>query len=496
MFPLPPDATPNGAQTPMLLAGEWVLRPRGMQVNDPEDGTVIGTVPWATAEDADVAVTAAHAAKAAAKAIPPHERAAILARTAVLVEADAERLARFISTEGIKTIREARREVARCAGTLRLSAQAALVADGNTIPFGQQAGGERRTGYVRREPAGIVVAITPFNDPLNLVAHKIGPAIAAGNAIVLKPHERTPLSALALARHLVDAGLPPGVLQILTGTGAEVGAPLVADPRVRVVSFTGGRATGERIARMAGVKRLSMELGGNCATIVMADADVAQAVEACTSGAFWAAGQNCLHVQRLYIHRDQYGAFKNRFLARAQAYRLGSKRDEATDMGCLIDGAAAARVEAVVRSALAVGATKLTGGERCGTRMPPTVLEGVPADHELVREEVFGPVTMLAPFDTWDEAVAMANAPDYGLQAAVFTNDMALAFDAVERLEAGAVIINDSTDYRLDSMPFGGIKGSGIGREGVEWAVQELSELKVSCFVPQPAGPRQHRADG
>jgi len=454
-----------------------------MEVRDPQDGRIVGFVPRAGAQEAGRALDAAWAARATARATPLHERASVFWKAAHLIEADAEAFALTICAEGVKTIREARKEVARCAETLRLSAEAARRLGGETIPFGQRSSGEHRIGYTTRDPVGVVVAITPFNDPLNLVAHKVGPAIAAGNAVILKPHERTPLSALALARVLETAGLRDGVLQVVTGEGNEVGAPLVADPRVRMVSFTGGRATGENIARTAGVKRLAMELGGNCPTIVMADAELGRAVAACVSGAFWAAGQNCLHVQRVLIQREAYAEFRESFVEQSRAYSLGPKADEATDMGCLISEAAARRVAGAVLSAIECGAVRLAGEGRSGTTMPPSVIECVPIGHSLEREEVFGPVTLLAAFDDLEEGLAMANAPDYGLQAAIFTRDLATAFEAVDRLEAGAVIVNDSTDFRIDSMPFGGIKGSGLGREGVDWSVQEMTETKVACVA-------------
>lgn len=476
-------ASTTAAPTPMLLAGSWSARGALMEICDPQDGTVVGVVPRAGPREAEQALACAWVARSLARAVPPHERASVLSKAAALVEAEAEAFARTICLEGVKTIREARREASRCVETLRLSAEAARRLTGETVPFGLRPGGERKVGYVMREPVGIVVAITPFNDPLNLVAHKIGPAIAAGNAVILKPHERTPLSALALARVLEAAGLRDGILQVITGSGAEIGAAFVADARVRMVSFTGGRPTGESIARSAGIKRLAMELGGNCATLVMADADLEHAVEASVSGAFWAAGQNCLHVQRILIQREVFAAFRALFVERACRYRLGPKADESTDMGCMITEAAAQRVSSAIQSAIDCGAVALVGGERSGTTVPPTVLEGVPVHHSLAEEEIFGPVTLLTPFHDLDEAVAAANAPDYGLQAAIFTRNIGTALEAVNRLEVGAVMVNESTDYRIDSMPFGGIKGSGIGREGVDWAVEEMTELKVACLA-------------
>lgn len=473
---------------------------RPIEVRDPESGALIDVVPRALRVDALQALDRAERAKDVARGMPVHARMDVLGQAADRVATAREAFARTIAREGVKTIREARLEVDRCVMTLRLCAEESRRLTGETIAFDQRPGSEDRFGYTLREPAGIVAAITPFNDPLNLVAHKVGPAIAAGNAVLLKPHERTPLSALSLASALREAGLPEGVLQVLVGSGEEVGLPLVEDRRVRVVSFTGGRATGERIARLAGPKRLALELGSNCPTLIMPDADLEAAARACVSGAYWAAGQNCLHVQRVYAHRDVIAPLRERMVALTAAYQLGPKLDEATDMGCLIDAAAAERVHGAVTSALAAGADLLTGGGYDGPRFAPTLLEGVPDGHVLARDEVFGPVAMLFPFTTLDEAITRANAVDYGLQAAIFTRDLGTAFDAVARLEAGTVLVNDATDYRLDAAPFGGLKGSGIGREGVRSAVLEMSEPKVACFrmmgpLPRPRVPLHSSVD-
>ncbi|MDX1615319.1 MAG: aldehyde dehydrogenase family protein, partial [Candidatus Promineifilaceae bacterium] len=323
---------------------------------------------------------------------------------------------------------------------------------------------------------------TPFNDPLNLVAHKVGPGLAAGNAIIVKPDSKTPLSALWLGRAIHDAGLPPGVLQVITGPGRQIGDVLVDDPRVRMISFTGGLSTGKAIMDKVGLKKVGMELGSNCPVIVMADADLEAAVEANVSGAFWAAGQNCLHVQRLIVHDAIYDEFKERFVAAAGAYRVGDKLDETTDMGPLINERAAIGVEQMVDEALQAGATLLTGGTREGTFYDPTVVEEVPDTCSLASEEIYGPVTILYRFTALDEAIQRANNVNYGLQAGIFTQDLQTAFAAANRLECGGVMINDSTDYRIDAMPFGGVKGSGLGREGIRFALQEMTEPKVVCF--------------
>ena len=467
----------------MLLDGLWVDRPHQMEVRDPQDGSLIDTVPMATADDMRAAVDAAVAGAQRARCLPTHQRMAILDRAADSIAAHHEEFARTIAREGIKTIREARKEVTRCIDTIHISAEEARRLTGETIAFDQRPGSENRLGYFVRVPIGVVGAITPFNDPLNLVAHKVGPALAAGNAIIVKPDSKTPLSALKLAEAILSSGLlPRGVLQVITGRGSEIGDALVRDPRVRMISFTGGLEVGQDILGQAGLKKIGMELGSNSPVIVMPDADLDLAVEANVSGAFWAAGQNCLHVQRLLVHDAIYESFVARFVARTETYRVGDKLDESTDMGCLINEAAAIRVESMVEEALAAGATLLTGGKRRGTFYAPTVLENVPATCSLVRDEVYGPVTVVYRFRTLDEAIAVSNAVDYGLQAGIFTRDLQTAFHAAAELHCGGVMINESTDYRIDAMPFGGVKGSGLGREGIKFAMQEMTETKVVCF--------------
>lgn len=465
----------------MLLNGHWLDRPQKIEVRDPHDGSLVDTVPLASRDDMHAAIEAAEAGFLRARAMPAHKRMGVLQRAAETIEREHETFARTIAREGIKTIREARKEVTRCIQTIRISAEEARRLGGETIPFDQMPGSENRLGYYRREPIGIIGAITPFNDPLNLVAHKVGPALAAGNAIIVKPDSKTPLSALKLARAIHDAGLPLGVLQVITGHGSEIGGLLVVDPSIRMISFTGGLETGLKIMSKVGLKKVGMELGSNCPVIVMPDADLQHAVEANVSGAFWAAGQNCLHVQRLLVHDHIYDEFCERFVSKTATYRVGDKLDEATDMGPLINEAAAVRVEQLVEQAIADGATLLTGGERTGAFYAPTVLAHVPDHTPLAREEIYGPVTVLYRFHELDEAIDRANDVEYGLQAGIFTNDLNTAFHAADRLHCGGVMINDSTDYRIDAMPFGGVKGSGLGREGIHFAVEEMTELKLIC---------------
>ena len=346
---------------------------------------------------------------------------------------------------------------------------------GETIPFDQMPGSENRFGYFKRVPVGVVVAITPYNDPLNLVAHKIGPAIAAGNAVILKPHSSTPLSAKKLVDLFDATELPAGVLQLVTGSGALLGDQLVSDPRVRMVSFTGGPLVGHKILAQAGLKKIAMELGSNCPTIVMGDADMEMALAATVSGAFWAAGQNCLHVQRIFIQKDHFEDFSKRFVERTQRLKVGEKLDEATDMGPMISDAALLKVDEFVQDAVARGARVLTGGTSEGRYYQPTVLDNVSADCRISVEEVFGPVVALYPFGEVQEAIDLANNVDYGLQAGVFTRDLATAHRVADGLDCGGVMINDSSDYRIDAMPFGGTRGSGLGRDGVAQSMPEMT---------------------
>ena len=466
----------------MLLGHEWVDRSDTIEVRDPFDNSLIDTVPSANAEDVQIALATAYAARETAREMTSYERSQVLIKTAAIVADNLEDFARTIAREGSKTINEARGEARRTVNTLTISGEEAKRLTGETIPFDSFPGGEVRRGYFERVPIGVVLAITPFNDPLNLVAHKLGPAIAGGNAVILKPATVTPLSALKLTEAFVEAGLPAGVLQCLTGHGAVLGDALVSDKRVRMVSFTGGLEAGEHIANRAGLKKIGMELGSNSPVIVWEDADLEWAAETCVSGAFWAAGQNCIGVQRIYIHRNVYDRFRDDFVARTKAYTIGDKMDEATNMGPMITEAEAERVESWVAEAVELGATLLTGGGRTGALMEPTVLEDVPENATIHHSEVFGPAVNLYPVDDLDEAIAKANSVDFGLHSAGFSNDLTICHRMAEGLDSGSVIINDSTDYRLDSMPFGGVKSSGLGKEGIRFSLAEMTEPKVVCW--------------
>ncbi len=466
----------------MLIGGEWIAKEETIDVLNPFDGSLVDRVPRGTADDVDQALAAAQRGYQINRDLPAHRRISILYRAAELMRDRYEELAQTIASEGSKTIAEARKEVGRAINTMTISAEEARRINGETLPFDSAEGSENRVGYYFRFPIGIIAAITPFNDPLNLVAHKLGPAIAGGNSVVLKPATVTPLSALKLAEVLLDAGLPGEVLNVVTGPGGEIGEALVRDERVRMVSFTGGVEAGERIAKLAGLKKIGMELGGNAPAIVADDCDLEQAVESCVSGAFWAVGQNCIGVQRVLVQEAIYERFRDAFVERTRRYKVGRQLDEGTDMGPMITESEAARVIDWVEEAKALGARVLCGGTREGTLVQPTVLEQVPAHAKLACQEVFGPAVTLEPYDSLDDAIDKANSVDVGLHGAIFTRDLNRAFYAIRHMDVGGIMVNDSSDYRVDLMPFGGVKKSGLGREGIRFALQEMTEPKVVCF--------------
>jgi acyl-CoA reductase-like NAD-dependent aldehyde dehydrogenase len=466
----------------MLIGDGWVDKDEKIEVRNPYDDSLVDTVPAGGLEDVEAALRAAEKGFQTNRSQPVHKRIEILYRAAQIVRGRQEEFARIIATEGSKTIREARKEASRCVDTLTISAEEARRVAGETIPFDSRPGSENRLGYYYRFPIGIIAAITPFNDPLNLVAHKVGPGIAGGNAVVLKPATVTPLSALKLAEALIEAGLPWNVLNVVTGHASRIADALVTDPRVRMISFTGGTQAGLEIVKKAGLKKIGMELGSNSPVIVMDDGDLESAVENSVSGAFWAVGQNCIGVQRIYVHEKVYAEFETRFVARTRKMKVGRQLDETTDMGPMITEGEARRVEEWVKEAVGLGARLLTGGKRKGTLFEPTVFAGMPAAARLDSEEVFGPVVNLYRVASLDEAIRLSNGVRYGLHGAIFTRSLDNAFKAIRELEVGGVIVNDSTDYRIDMMPFGGVKWSGLGREGIKFALLEMTEPKVVCF--------------
>ncbi|WP_448140211.1 aldehyde dehydrogenase family protein [Sphingopyxis fribergensis] len=466
----------------LLIGGRWEAADDAMPVINPWSGEALGAVACADASHVERAVASATRGAEAMRTLSTGERSRILHSAAAALEADDERFAAAITTETGKPIRGARREVARAVNTLRLSAEEAVRLAGETIAFDSFPGGEARAGHFVYEPVGVIAAITPFNDPLNLACHKLGPAFAAGNAVVLKPAEQAPLVAIMLARLLLAAGLPEEALCLLTGRGSDFGDALTGHADVAMVSFTGGVRVGESICRAAGIKRLAMELGGNGPVIVMDDADVETAAAACASGAFGAAGQNCIGVQRIYVQDAVYDAFQGALVVATERLRVGDPMDPETDVGPMVGSGAAERMIASIVEAVGRGASLLAGGERAGTLVRPTVLANVPRDARVACREAFGPVVSLFRFTDLDEAIDAANRTDYAIHAAVFTESLRTARHAARRLRAAGVMVNDSTDYRLDAMPFGGAGRGNMGREGVRFAAREMSQTKVICF--------------
>ena len=450
-------------------------------IHSPWDGARVGEVARSTVRDLNALMERARRGAGLARAMPRHRRAEVLERASQAVAREHRSFAALIVAESGKTIVQARKEALRCANTLRLSAEEGRRNAGEVIPFDSHPGSEGRHGWFNREPLGIIAAITPYNDPLNLVAHKLGPAIAGGNSVLLKPSELTPLSAVRLVETLIECGLPAEVVTLAVGD-AELGSAIVAARDVRMVSFTGGFTTGEAISRTAGLKKLAMDLGGNAPVIVMADSDLDRAVQACVSGAFWAAGQNCIGTQRIFVERPVAARFREALVEATLALRTGDPASEATDMGPMISEAAAQRAHAVVEAALAAGARLLCGHRRQQAVYLPTVIENAPHHCAAWQEEAFAPVVAVEAFDRLDEALALANAPQYSLHAGIFTRDLHVAFEAAARLEAAGVMVNDSSDYRLDAMPFGGFKYGSMGREGVRFAYEDMTQTKVVCF--------------
>lgn len=466
----------------MLIGKKWVDKDEKIDVRNPYDDGLIDTVPAGDVADVEAAFQAAEEGFEINRNLPVHERISILYKTAEIIRSRQEDFAKIIASEGSKTIKEARKEASRCIDTIMISAEEARRVVGETIPFDSREGSENRLGYYYRFPIGIIVAITPFNDPLNLVAHKVGPAIAGGNSVVLKPATVTPLSALKLGEAFIEAGLPWKILNIVTGKASKIGDALVTDPRGRMISFTGGTEAGLDITKKAGLKKIGMELGSNSPVIVMDDADLPQAAELSVSGAFWAVGQNCIGVQRIYIHEAVYDEFEKMFVEHTKKIKVGHQLDEDTDMGPMITEGEAARVEEWIKEATQAGAELLTGGKREGTLFEPTVFRNMPDTAKLNCEEVFGPVVNLYKVSSLDEAIKLANSVIYGLHGAIFTRSLDNAFKAIKGLDVGGVMVNDSTDYRIDMMPFGGVKWSGLGREGIKFALLEMTEPKVVCF--------------
>ena len=473
----------------LLLGGQWTAAQSGREedVTSPFDGALAGSVPMAGVADVDAALAAAVAGAKVWRNTPGHERMRILLEAATLADQRAEAVAQTISAEAGKSIIEARGEASRSGEMIRLAAFEGTQLYGDSLPLDANRGtGFDKLGFTLRQPVGVVVAITPFNYPALLVMHKLAPALAAGNAVVLKPARTTPLTALALAACFVDAGLPAGVLSVLTGAGGELGDALVSDPRVNKISFTGSTGVGNRITQLAGVKKLSLELGASCPVVVLPDADIDSAAAAVAIGGYVNAGQVCISVQRVITHPTIATDFQDALVARVEKIQTGDPRSSGTGMGTLITVAEAERVERSIQDAVGAGARLLTGGQRDRAVMSPAVVAGVDPGSPFSQDELFGPAVAVSVADDWQSAIAQANGTAYGLGAGVFTSDVADAVRAIREIDAGVVHINWTPLWRADLMPYGGLKGSGIGKEGPRSAVAEMTDVKTVILHGRP----------
>ncbi len=466
----------------MLLAGEWIERDKVIEVHNPYDNSLLDTVPRATLEDANKAIEAALKGFQEMKRLTPYDRYSILSKAAKGLETRREEMAQMLSKEVGKTINEARGEVARAIQTLILSAEEAKRLAGEEVRFDGAPTGGGKVGLYLRVPLGIIVAITPFNFPLNLAMHKIAPALAAGNSVILKPASVTPLTDILLGEILMETGIPPLAFQVVTGPGGEVGDTLVEDERVKMVTFTGSRDVGKEIMKRKGYKRATMELGSNSAVIICEDAQLDKAFPRVVLGAYALAGQVCISVQRIFVHESLFDTLVERYVEEAKDLKVGNQLMEDTKVGPMIEEKETQRVKEWIDEAVNAGARLMWGGDIQGTLMTPSVVTHCPRNVRLFTGEAFGPVVLINPYSTFEEAIELTNDSVYGLQAGIYTQNLYKAWQAAREVEAGGIIINDVPTFRVDLMPYGGMKESGIGREGPSYAIEEMTEIKLVCF--------------
>jgi acyl-CoA reductase-like NAD-dependent aldehyde dehydrogenase len=466
----------------LLIDGQWVEAKQYKSLLSPYSGEVIGEIPVATLEEVELAIEAAYNARAIMGKMAAHQRSAILEKLVVSLTTRAEEAAEIIASEAAKPIEGARVEVARTIQTYKFAAEEAKRISGETIPLDAAPGGEGRLAFTVHEPLGVIGAITPFNFPMNLVAHKIGPAIATGNTIVLKPATQTPLSAFFLGELLLEAGLPAGALNIVTGSGSVIGEKIVRDRRINMITFTGSPTVGIDIRNKAGLKRVTLELGSNAAVIIDDGVNLEKVIPRCVTGAFSYQGQICISLQRIYVHENLYDSFVEKFVAETKKLNLGDPFDPSTSVSALINPNETARVIEWIQEAQNVGARIATGGSVEGNILQPTVLIDVNPTVKVSCQEVFAPVVIIEKFRSIDQVVDRVNDSRYGLQAGVYTDNVHTALDVAEKLHVGGVLINDIPTFRVDNMPYGGVKESGMGREGIKYAVEEMTELKLIVF--------------
>ena len=467
------------------LAGEWRDRDTVIEVTNPFSGNVIGTVPSASAEDVETALASAVEGAAAMAAVHAYDRYVMLRMAANLMRDRADDLARTISMEEGKTLREATGEVERSAQTIDLSSEEAKRLGGEFLPLDGGAGTEGKLGFTMRVPCGVIAAITPFNFPLNLVCHKVGPALAAGNSVVLKPASDTPLVALKLVEILLESGVPPLAITCITGSGGTVGNAICTDRRVRKISFTGSQEVGEQICKVAGLKRVTMELGSNSPLIVMPDANMDMVTKATLACGYANAGQVCISAQRLIVLDEVHDALIASLRPEVESIVAGDQLNDKTQVGPMVRTQDAQRVHDWINEAVRQGADLMCGGERNGAVVQPALIDGATADMKVVREEVFGPAVAILRATDINDAIRMANDSNYGLSAGVFTQDIDAAMKFARHVHSGNIHINWGPMWRTDLMPYGGLKDSGLGKEGPKYAIEEMTEMKTVVIHSQ-----------
>ncbi len=468
----------------MYIAGEWIDKAETIPVMNPYDNSVVDTVPRGDLKDVEAAVASAErGAKEMAK-LSGYQRFEILRKAARLMEERLEDLGRTITLEEGKIISEGRTEAARAVQTIELSGEEAKRLYGETVPLDGAANWTGQLGFTLRVPCGVIAAISPFNFPLNLVCHKVGPALAAGNSVVIKPATDTPLVALKMTEILLDAGVPAEAVQCITGSGGQIGDALVGDPRVRKVTFTGSRDVGEHICKTAGLKKVTMELGSNAPLIVMPDADMEKVVSATISSGYANAGQVCISAQRIIANREIYADYLDALTEGVKGLSTGDPLDDTVKMGPMVRPQDAVRVNKWITEAVGSGARTLTGGDYSGTLHAPTVVADVTPEMRISCDELFGPAVAVTPFSDIDEAISMANDSNYGLSAGIFTQNIDWAIRFAREVDSGNLMINSGPQWRADLMPYGGLKESGMGKEGPKYAVEEMTELKLVIYHP------------
>lgn len=463
----------------LFINGEWTEGKEHLQLYSPYSGEIIAEIPIATEVDTAQAIEAAYNTRHVMAKMPAHKRAEILENLARLLEERADEAAEIIALEAAKPISTAKVEVLRTIETYKFAAEEAKRIHGETIPLDAAKGGENRIAYTMREPLGVIGAITPFNFPMNLVAHKVGPAIASGNTIVLKPASQTPLSTFFIAELLQEAGLPAGALNVVVGSGRIVGDQIVTDDRVNMITFTGSPAVGIGIRNKAGLKRVTLELGSNAAVIIDKGVNLEKVTERCVTGAFSFQGQVCISLQRVYVHEDIYDDFVEKLVAGTKKLKCGDPLDPETDVSALISTGDVDRAISWIKEAENTGAIIATGGIAEGNVLQPTILLEADAALKVSCQEVFAPIVVVNKVKSIENAIEQVNDSRYGLQAGIYTNDVHTALYATEHLHVGGVMINDVPTFRVDNMPYGGVKESGVGREGLKYAVEEMTEQKL-----------------